>query len=101
MQDKSPAALDERTFLRHVVATLAYRSEKVLRDPPPGFAAHRIGTNSRTPLELVGHLGDLIEWALSLADGQWTWKAASRGDWNADVERFYAALAQLDARLAA
>lgn len=101
MQNEPAAALDERTFLRHVVATLAYRSEKVLRDAPPGFEAHRIGEKSRTPLELVGHLGDLIEWALSLADGQWLWKAASRGDWNSDVERYFDALSRLDARLAA
>ena len=91
---------DATAFLRHTLATLAYRAEKVLREPPPGFAEHRIGPASRTPLELVAHLGDLLEWAGSLADGRWTWQAAGSGNFEADVARFFAALARLDARLA-
>jgi hypothetical protein len=86
-------------MLRHTLATLAYRAGKSLRNAPPGFATHRIGNATRTPLELVGHLGDLIEWAESMADGQWNWRAASIGDWDGDVARFYAALARLDERL--
>src|SRR5690349_23426340 len=90
----------DRPMLRHAVATLAYRAGKSLRDAPPGFATHRIGDATRTPLEIVGHLGDLIEWAVSLAEGSWTWKAASLGDWDGDVARFYAAMTRLDERLA-
>jgi len=93
-------AASEAEFLRHTLSTLAYRAEKVLRDPPAGFAAHKIGPQSRTPLELVGHLGDLLEWGCALAAGQWTWKAGGSGDWNADVERFFAALRRLDEHLA-
>jgi hypothetical protein len=89
-----------RSFLRHTLATLAYRAEKVLRDAPPGFADHSIGAGVRTPLEILGHLGDLLEWANSLADGDWKWRAGSAGTWDADVERLFAALARLDARLA-
>ncbi len=96
--DHSPSA--ERTFLRHTLATLAYRAEKVLRDPPPGLAEHRIGPGSRSTLEIVGHLGDLACWAVELAGGRWTWKAGGLGEWNADVERFFGALARLDAELA-
>jgi hypothetical protein len=90
----------ERAMLRHTVATLAYRAEKVLRDVPAGFADHRLGPGVRTPLELVGHLGDLIEWATRTAQGQWIWKPESVGEWNADVDRFYAALSALDRFLA-
>jgi hypothetical protein len=91
----------ERSLLRHALATLAYRAEKVLRDPPAAFSGQRVVAEVRSPLEIVGHLGDLVEWAEQLAQGQWIWKAASVGEWEADVERFYAALARLDARLAA
>jgi len=94
------SANDERTMLRHAVATLAYRAEKVLRDVPAGFPDHRLGPGVRTPLELVGHLGDLIEWAIRTAQGEWIWKAESVGEWNADVERFYTALSSLDRFLA-
>jgi hypothetical protein len=90
----------ETQFLRHTLATLAYRAEKVLRDPPHGFATYRLGENTRTPLAIAGHLGDLLEWAANAADGQWTWKAASEGDWGRDVERFFSAAKRLDARLA-
>ncbi len=48
----------------------------------------------------MGHLGDLIEWAEAIADGDGKWKAASVGDWNADLARFFSALARLDQRLA-
>jgi hypothetical protein len=93
-------AAGERAMLRHTLATLAYRAEKVLRDVPAGFADHRLGPDVRTPLELVGHLGDLIEWATRMAQGQWIWKAESIGEWSADVERFFAALSSLDQFLA-
>lgn len=87
-------------FLRHALATLAYRAAKVLRDAPPGFAEHRVAPGWRTPLELVGHLGDLLEWAERSAAGDPAWKPASAGAWEADVERFFGALRRLDARLA-
>jgi hypothetical protein len=90
----------ERSLLRHTLATLAYRAEKPLREPPADFAGHRPAAELRIPLEIVGHLGDLLEWAESLAQGHWTWKAGSTGVWDTDVERFYSALARLDAHLA-
>jgi hypothetical protein len=92
--------MDDTQFLRHTLATLDYRAEKVLRDPPRGFESQRVAAASRTPLELAGHLGDLLEWACGLADGDRTWRAASLGAWDADVERFFAAVARLDERLA-
>ena len=91
---------DARALLRHTLATLAYRAAKALRDVPPGFADYRISPTSRTPLQLVGHLGDLFDWATHIADGKWTWAANSIGEWDAEVERFFNALARLDARLA-
>jgi hypothetical protein len=94
------ASTAETSFLRHTLATLAYRAEKTLRATPAGFATHRIGPHSRTPLEIVGHMGDLLEWAGSLAAGQWSWKPAAHGEWAADVARFFAALARVDAQLA-
>jgi hypothetical protein len=87
-------------FLRHTVATLAYRAEKVLREVPPGFAETRISQTTRTPLELVNHLGDLVEWAESMARGEYRWEPAPAADWNSAVARFFRGLAALDAALA-
>src|SRR5215831_11275933 len=89
-----------RELLRHTVATLAYRSEKVLRDPPEGFAAFRLAPASRTPLELVGHLGDLMEWATRMAQGEHRWAAGPADDWAAAADRFFAGLHALDVALA-
>jgi len=96
----TPSDAGEIRLLRHALATLAYRAEKSLRDAPKGFAAHRVGDSTRTPLELVGHLGDLMDWACNLAEGHWTWRADALGEWERDVERFFSSLGKLDARLA-
>lgn len=96
---EDPAA-GERALLRHALATLAYRAAKTLRDPPPGFAGFHAGDGTRTPGEIVAHLGDLLEWGLELARGRWTWKPGGTGDWDAGVARFHAALAALDDHLA-
>ncbi|MEO6711251.1 MAG: hypothetical protein ABI054_13010 [Planctomycetota bacterium] len=96
----NPAPDSARGLLRHALATLAYRAEKVVRDPPRGFSVLRTDPTARTPLELVGHLGDLLEWAETLARGDAKWKASSLGDWEKDLARFFAALARLDELLA-
>jgi hypothetical protein len=91
--------MDQRELLRHTVATLAYRIEKVLRDPPPGFADFRIASSSRTPLEIVGHLADLMEWATRMAQGEYRWSAGPAADWASATERFFAGLRALDQAL--
>ena len=89
-----------RAFLRHTIATLAYRGGKTLRDAPPSFAAFRINEGSRSAGEILAHMGDLFDWALSLAKGAEAWRNAPPQAWNVDVERFFAALASFDAYLA-
>jgi hypothetical protein len=89
-----------RQFLRHTVATLAYRAEKVLRDVPEGYAGSRATPTTRTPLEVVSHLGDLMEWAESMARGDNRWQPVPSTTWSAAVERFFRGLAALDAALA-
>lgn len=87
--------------LRQLAATLAYRAAKVLRDVPPSFATYRCGDSTRTPVRIVAHMGDLMEWGVSIAKGGYTWKPGGGDDWNAEVTRFFDGLAALDAALAA
>jgi hypothetical protein len=83
--------------LRHAVATLAYRAEKVLRDVPDGFAEFRASSTSRTPLALAAHLGDLIEWAQRMAlRGEMTWAPVPQASFPEATDRFFRALADLD-----
>jgi hypothetical protein len=42
-----------RALLRHTLATLAYRAEKVLRNVPADFARTKIGPATRTPLQIL------------------------------------------------
>src|SRR5881397_2421464 len=56
-----------RALLRHLVATLAYRAAKVLRDVPPSFAQFSSGRDTRLPMQILQHLGDLMAWGLRMA----------------------------------
>src|SRR5258706_6749984 len=89
-----------RDLLRHALATLAYRGGKALRAAPAEFAEFRICETSRTAGRILSHLGDLMEWSLSVARGEETWRDSKSLDWEQGIARFYAALAALDAYLA-
>ncbi len=90
----------KRDLLRHALATLAYRGGKAVRGAPASFAAFRASETSRTPAQLVAHIGDLLDWALLLADGRYDWHDSEPLEWEKEIERFFAALAALNARLA-
>jgi len=87
-------------FLRHTVATLAYRGGKVLRGAPPEFGNYRPGETSRSAVEILSHIGDLLDWGLALADGRHDWSEAGTTEWEAAVDRFHGGLERMDARLA-
>lgn len=93
-------ALGKRELLRHAVATLAYRGAKAVRNAPPELADFRVGDVTRSPLQILAHLGDLLEWGLSLAEGNQKWNVATPGSWDAESSRFFNALARLDEYLA-
>jgi hypothetical protein len=90
----------KREMLRHCLATLAYRGGKVLRGASDEFAGYRCGETSRTPGEIVAHLGDLLDWGLSMAHGKQTWKNSQALAWQDGTDRFFAALTALDQYLA-
>jgi hypothetical protein len=87
-------------LLRHTLATLAYRGGKAVRGASPDFAGYRGMPDSRTPGEILAHVGDLLDWALHTADGRHAWRDSKPLEWEQEVARFFAALQALDARLA-
>ena len=93
-------AAGKRDLLRHAVATIAYRASKAIRNAPPSLAEFRAGDATRTPLQLVAHLGDLFEWALSMAEGQQRWRVATPSTWEDESARFFTTLARFDEFLA-
>lgn len=88
-------------MIRHTLATLAYRLEMTLRDAPPEFASFLASDSSRTPVEILAHMGDLMDWALSHVNGAETWKDSAPLEWPTEIARFKAALQDLDTRFAA
>ena len=87
-------------LLRHTVATVAYRGGKALRGAPESFANFEIGDKPRTPAQILAHLGDLFDWALSTARGEQSWRESKPKPWNEEVARFFAALKKFDDFLA-
>ncbi len=88
-------------MLRHTIAALAYRAGKAVRGAPEGFADFRAGEGGRTPVQILAHMGDLFDWALTMADGEAVWKDATPLPWDGEIARFFAALQRFDARLQA
>ena len=89
-----------RRFLRHSVSTLAYRLAKAVRGAPDGFALVRAGDSTRTPVQILAHIGDLMEWALSIAKGQQVWKESTPRPWAEEVKRVFGTIKHLDDFLA-
>ena len=87
-------------MLRHAVATLAYRGAKAIRNAPPSVAEFHAGDTTRTPVQLLAHLGDLLDWAVTLAEGKQRWHVSTPGSWDAESARFFTALGRLDEFLA-
>ena len=92
--------MSDREMLRHALATLAYRGGKAVRGAPDRFGDFKTEAAIRTPGQVLAHIGDLLDWALTLADGRQAWRDSTPVAWSEEVARFFAALARLDARLA-
>jgi len=90
----------KRDLLRHTLATLAYRGGKAVRGAPAEFAGYRADETSRTPGQILAHIGDLLDWSLSVARGKEEWHNSAPLAWDREVQRFFAALERLDAYLA-
>jgi hypothetical protein len=89
-----------RQMLRHTLATLAYRAGKAMRGAPESFADYSTGEKGRTPVRIVAHMGDLFDWALSIAKGKQAWNDSTPRPWAQEVEGFFATLKAFDDYLA-
>jgi hypothetical protein len=89
-----------RQLLRHSLATLAYRAAKPLRGAPESFCKFKASADARTPVEILAHMGDLFDWALSSVRGEERWRNSTPLPWSPETDRFFAALEAFDAYLA-
>jgi hypothetical protein len=90
----------KRELFRHTLAALAYRAGKAVRNAPDNFGDFQGGAGLRTPGQILAHMGDLFEWALSIAKGKQAWSDSKPLPWAKEVERFFAALKNFDDFLA-
>ncbi|HEY4231932.1 MAG TPA: hypothetical protein VGM76_00770 [Lacipirellulaceae bacterium] len=90
----------KRELLRHTLATLVYRAVKPMRDIPPRFGKMRAGEDCRSAAEIVAHMGDLLDWAFTAAQGNPVWNNSEPESFTKDAARFFAAAKSLDDYLA-
>jgi hypothetical protein len=89
-----------RLIMRHLLATLAYRAGKAVRGTPEAFGSFRHTPESRSPAEILAHMGDLMEWVLRMIRGAPSWTEAVPLPWEQEIARFYATLGLVDEELA-
>ncbi len=53
----------DQYLLRHFLATIAYRTQKALREAPDSYSDFRAGVNVRTPHEIVWHMTGVLGYA--------------------------------------
>jgi hypothetical protein len=85
----------DRELFRHALATLAYRAARALEDAPETFAA--FDGCGRQPVQILAHMGDLFDWALSMAEGDQRWHNSQPLPWAEEKRRFFASLQAFDA----
>jgi hypothetical protein len=89
---------EKRELLRHTVAALAYRAARALEGAPDHFAG--FAEAGRMPVQILAHMGDLFDWALSAAAGAEKWSVAQPRPWEEEKHRFFDSLAAFDSYLA-
>jgi hypothetical protein len=91
---------EKREFLRHTLATVAYRGGKAVRGAGAEFAEFQIGENPKSPAQILAHIGDLMDWAITIADGKQVWNSSTPLPWEDEVKRFHTSLQKFDDVLA-
>jgi hypothetical protein len=95
--DKIAAMNGKRELLRHAVATVAYRAVRAIEGAPEGFGG--FSDCGRTPAKILAHMGDLFDWALSMAKGEECWHNSAPLPWAEEEQRFFTALEAFDRQL--
>ena len=91
---------ESRAFLRHILATIAYRGAKAIRNAGASFADYGSAETSRTPAKILAHIGDVMDWSLAMAEGRREYHDTAPLTWEKECERFFTALKKFDDYLA-
>lgn len=91
---QSKRMTQSRRLLQHFLATLAYRTQKALRNAPAAFADYRAAPAARTPYELLWHMTGLLGYARTMFHGG-DYEPPRLPDLPAEAARFHAQLQAL------
>ena len=83
-----------------MVTTVAYRGGLAIVDAPESFASFRAHDTTRTPGEILAHIGDLLEGSLYLLKGEMVYLTSTPLPWKEEIKRFFSAIKNLDSYLA-
>lgn len=86
---------EKRTLLRHFLATLAYRTQKALKDAPERFADFRVSPGVRTPHQLIFHMTNVLSYARLSFTREKEWRSDQKGTFQEEIDRFYEILHDL------
>jgi phosphatidylserine/phosphatidylglycerophosphate/cardiolipin synthase-like enzyme len=90
---------EKRIMLKHFLAALAYRTQKALRDAPPGFAEFSAGNKIRSPHQLIRHMDSVLGYGRTFFIGG-TYQPPSFADFDSAVAHFHEVVADLAHHLA-
>ena len=96
MTHRLPDDPTTRRLIRHLLATLAYRTGKAVRLTDDAFATFKVDPGTRSPAEILAHMGDLMDWALCMAKGDRKWQNSKPLPWDDEITRFFRSTQKLD-----
>lgn len=91
--------MDHIHVVRHWLATLAYRANRVIEAAPLQYPNFSVGKGVRTPVEIVHHISDILALGyeiLSPGASRRPHEQQAVATWPEEVERFYTELESLD-----
>ncbi len=83
-----------------MVATVVFRGRIAIADAPPDFPEFRLAPETRSPAEILAHIGDLLVGTRILLQGDFVELGSAPLMWNDECQRFVAAAKELDTFLA-
>jgi hypothetical protein len=90
----------KRELLRHLVATIAFRTKVAVADSPADLADFKINETIRTPGQILAHMGDLMQGSMSLMKGDFVYINSVPLPWKAELTRFFSVVKEFDTFLA-
>ena len=92
----------ERELLKHFLASIAYRTQKAVRDAPMEFWEFSAGNKTRTPADVLRHMTSVLGYARTfMIGGTYPIRPEPLANADEEINRFHEVLEDLGRLLAA